>query len=57
MLTNVALERCRMVLCSPDWGAHRGNQYWCTLLEKVTLISTQLVDDTIHLPPCRKTPV
>ena len=20
--TKVALERCRMVLCSPDWGAH-----------------------------------
>ena len=30
-LTKVALERSRMVLCSPDWGAHGGNEYWSTL--------------------------
>ena len=28
VLTKVALERSRMVLCSPDWGAHGGNEYW-----------------------------
>ena len=27
VLTKVALERSRMVLCSPDWGAHGGNEY------------------------------
>ena len=26
VLTKVALERSRMVLCSPDWGAHGGNE-------------------------------
>ena len=28
VLTKVPLERSRMVLCSPDWGAHGGNEYW-----------------------------
>ena len=27
VLTKVALERSRMVLCSQDWGAHGGNEY------------------------------
>ena len=35
VLTNVALERSRMVLCSPDWGAHGGNEYWRNLLYSV----------------------
>ena len=26
VLTKVALEHSRMVLCSPDWGAHGGNE-------------------------------
>ena len=30
-LTILALERSRMVLCSPDRGAHGGNEYWRTL--------------------------
>ena len=28
VLTKVALERSRTVLCSPDGGAHGGNEYW-----------------------------
>ena len=28
VLTKVALEHSCMVLCSPDWGAHGGIQYW-----------------------------
>ena len=27
VLTKLALEHSRMVLCSPDWGAHGGNEY------------------------------
>ena len=42
VLTKVALERSRMVLCFPDWGAHVGNEYWRTLLDKLTLTSIQL---------------
>ena len=57
VLTKVALERSRMVLCSPDWGGHGGNEYWRTLLDKVTLTSIQLPDDGIYVPLGRKTPI
>ena len=57
VLTKVALERSRMVLCSPDWGAHGGNEYWRTLLEKLTLTSIQRPDDAIYVPLVRKTPI
>ena len=57
VLTKVALERSRMVLCSPDWGANGGNEYWRTLLDKLTLTSIQLPDDAIYMPLGRKTPI
>ena len=57
VLTKVALKRSRMVLCSPDWGAHGENEYWHTLLNKLTLTSIQLPDDAIYVPLGRKTPI
>ena len=57
VLTKVALERSRMVLCSPYWGAHRGNEYSRTLLDKLTLTSIQLPDDAMYVPLGRKTPI
>ena len=57
VLTKVALERSRMVLCSPDWGAHGGNQYWRTLLDRLTITSVRLPDDAIYVPLGRKTPI
>ena len=57
VLTKVALERSCMVLCSPDWGAHGRNEYWRTLLEKLTVTSIQLPDDAIYVPLGRKTPI
>ena len=57
VLTKVALERSRMVLCSPDSGAHGGNEYWRTLLDKLTLTFIQLPDDAIYVPLGRKTPI
>ena len=57
VLTNVALERSRMVLCSPDPGAHGGNEYWRTLLDKLTLTYIKLRDDAIYVPLGRKTPL
>ena len=57
VLTKVALEHSCMVLCSPDWGAHGGNEYWRTLLDKLTLTSIQLPDDAIYVPVGRKTPI
>ena len=50
VLTKVAPERSRMVLCSPDWGVHGGYEYWRTLLENLTLTSIELPDDTIYVP-------
>ena len=50
VLTKVALEPSRMVLCSLDWGAHGGNEYWPTLLDTLTLTSIQLPDDAIYVP-------
>ena len=57
VLTKVALEHARMVLCSPDWGAHGRNEYWRTLLDKLTLTSIKLPDDAIYVPLGRKTPI
>ena len=56
-LTKVALERSCMVLCSPDWGAHGGNEYWRTLLDRLTISSVRLPDETIYVPLGRKTPI
>ena len=30
-----------MVLCSPDWGAHGGNEYWQNLLDRLTISSVR----------------
>ena len=57
VLTKVAFERSCMIPCSPDWGAHGGNEYWRTLLEKLTLTSIKLPDDAIYVPLGRKTPI
>ena len=57
VFTKVALERSRMVLCSPEWGAHGRNEYRRTLLEKLTLTSTHLPDNAIYVPLGRKTPI
>ena len=57
VLTKSALERSRMVLCSPDWAAHGGNEYRRTLLDRLTISSVRLPDEAIHLPLGRKTPI
>ena len=57
VLTKVALERPPLVLCSPDRGAHGGNEYWRTLFDKLTLTPIQPPDDTIYVPLGRKTPI
>ena len=57
VLTKVALQRSRMVLCSPDGGAHGGNEYWRTLLDRLTISSVRLPDEAIYVPHGRKTPI
>ena len=56
-LTKVALKCSRMVLCSPNWGGQGGNEYWRTLLDKLTLTSVQLPDDAIYVPLSGKKPI
>ena len=58
VLTKVALERPRMVLCSPDLGAHGGNcKYWRNLLDRLTISSVRIPDEAIYVPLGRKTPI
>ena len=57
VLIKVALERSRMVLCSSDRGAHGGNEYWQTLLDRLTISSVRLPDEAIYVPPGRNTPI
>ena len=57
ILTKVALERSCMVLCSPDRGAHGGNEYWRNLLDRLTISSVRLPDEAIYVPLGRKTPI
>ena len=57
VLTKVALDLSGMVLCSPDCGAHGGNEYWRTLLDRLTISSVRLPDEAIHGPLGCKTPI
>ena len=57
VLTKVALERSRMVLCSPDLGARGGNEYWRTLLDRLTITSVRLPDEAIYVPLGCRTPI
>ena len=57
VVTKVALERSRMVLCLLYWAAHRGNEYWRILLGRLTITSVELPDEAIHVPLGRKTPI
>ena len=50
VLTKLALGRSHMVLCSPDWGAHGGNEYWRNLLDRLTISSVRLPDEAIYVP-------
>ena len=57
LLTKVAPERPSIVVWSPNWRAHGGNEYWHTPLQKLTMTSIQLPDDAIYVPLGRKTPI
>ena len=57
VLTKVALGRSRMVLCSPDRGAHGSNEYWRNLLDRLTISSVRLPDEAIYVPLGRKMPI
>ena len=46
-----------MVLCSPDSGAHGGNEYWRTVLDRLTISCVRLPDAAIYVSLGRKTPI
>ena len=46
-----------MVRCSPNGGAHGGNEYWQTLLDRLTISSVRLPDEAIEVPLGHKTPI
>ena len=57
ILTKVAFESSRMVMCSPDGQAHGGNEYWRSLLDRLTISSVRLPDEAIYVSLGRKTPI
>ena len=44
VLTKVALEGARVVLCTPDWGTTGEHAYWRRLLDRMTVGRTELPD-------------
>ena len=50
VLTKIALEGARVVLCTPDWGTTRENAYWRRLSDSMTVGRTELPGGPIHVP-------
>ena len=50
LLTKIALERARVVLCTPDWGTTGEHAYWRRLLDRMTVGRTELPHGPIYVP-------
>ena len=50
VLTKIALEGARVVLCTPDWGTTCEHAYWRRLLDRMTVGITELPNGPIYLP-------
>ena len=50
VLTNIALEEARVVLCTPGWGTTGKHGYWRRLLDRVTVERTELPNGPIYVP-------
>ena len=50
VLTKIALEEARVVLCTPDWGTTGGHAYWRRLLDRMTVGRTELPNGPIYVP-------
>ena len=50
VLTKIAYEGGRVVMCTPDWGCSGEHAYWRRMLERVTLGRVQLPDGPICVP-------
>ena len=49
VLTKIAYEGDRVVMCTPHWGCTGENAYWRQLLERMTLGGVQLSDGPIYV--------
>ena len=50
ILTKIAYEGSRVVICTPDWGCSGDHAYWRRLLDRMTVGGLQLPDCPIYLP-------
>ena len=49
VITKIALEGARMVLCTPDWGTTGEHTYWRRLLDRMTVGRTELPNGPIYI--------
>ena len=50
VLTKIAYEGGRVVMCTPDWGCSGEHAYWRPLLDRMTVGRVQLCDGAIYVP-------
>ena len=50
VLTKIAYEGGRVVMCTPDWGCSGEHAYWRPMLDRMTLGRVQFPDGPIYVP-------
>ena len=50
VLTKIAYEGGRVVMCTSDWGCSGGHTYWRRLLDRMTVGRVQLPHSPIYVP-------
>ena len=50
VLTKIAYEGGRVVMCTPDWGCSGEHAYWRRMLDRMTVGRVQLTDGPIYMP-------
>ena len=50
VITKIALEGARVVLCTPEWGTTGEHAYWGRLLDHMTVGRTELPNGPIYVP-------
>ena len=50
VLTDIAYEGGRVVMCTPDWGCSGEHAYWCRVLDRMTVGRVLLPNIPIYVP-------
>ena len=50
VLTKIAYQGGRVVMCTPDWGCSGEHAYWHRMLDRMTVKRVQLPDGPIYVP-------